>query len=108
VSAGPTREAFDPVRFISNHSSGKQGYAIAQAGLDAGAEVTLVSSVDLPPPIGANLVKIDSALDLHDAILGAITNKQANILIMSAAVADFRPANRAEQKIKKQGDDEGL
>lgn len=108
VSAGPTREAFDPVRFISNHSSGKQGYAIAQAGLDAGAEVTLVSSVDLPTPIGANLVKIDSALNLHDAILGAITDKQADILIMAAAVADFRPANRADQKIKKQGDDEGL
>lgn len=108
VSAGPTRESFDPVRFISNHSSGKQGYALAQAGLDAGAKVTLISSVNLPTPIGANLVKIDSALDLQSAVLDAITNEQADILIMAAAVGDFRPAERAEQKIKKQGDDEGL
>ena len=108
VSAGPTREAFDPVRFISNHSSGKQGYAIAQAGLDAGAEVTLISSVDLTTPIGANVVKINSALDLQDTVTRAITDKKADILIMAAAVGDFRPANRAEQKIKKQGADEGL
>ncbi len=109
VSAGPTREAFDPVRFISNHSSGKQGYAIAQAALDAGAEVTLISSVDLPVPTGVNLVKMDSALDLQSAVMNAITQHSgADALIMAAAVADFRPAERAEQKIKKKGDDEGM
>jgi len=109
VSAGPTREAFDPVRFISNHSSGKQGYAIAQAALDAGADVTLISSVNLPAPIGATIVKMDSALDLQSAVLNAIVHDpSADVLIMSAAVADFRPAERAEQKIKKKGDDEGM
>lgn len=109
ISAGPTRESFDPVRFISNHSSGKQGYAIAQAGLDAGAEVTLISSVDLPVPVGTNLIKMDSALDLQQAVMNAITHETgADALIMAAAVADFRPAERAEQKIKKKGDDEGM
>ncbi|GAB5494042.1 MAG: bifunctional phosphopantothenoylcysteine decarboxylase/phosphopantothenate--cysteine ligase CoaBC [Phototrophicaceae bacterium] len=109
VSAGATREAFDPVRFISNHSSGKQGYAIAQAALDAGAEVTLISSVNLPTPIGAKVIKIESALDLQKAVLSAIAyDTQADILVMAAAVGDFRPAERAEQKIKKQGDDEGM
>ncbi|MEL6307401.1 MAG: bifunctional phosphopantothenoylcysteine decarboxylase/phosphopantothenate--cysteine ligase CoaBC [Chloroflexota bacterium] len=100
VSAGPTREAFDPVRFISNHSSGKQGYAIAQAALDAGADVTLISSVDLPAPVGATIVKIDSANDLLNAVKTVLPS--ADALIMAAAVADFRPATRAEQKIKKQ------
>ena len=109
ISAGPTREAFDPVRFISNHSSGKQGYAIAQSALDAGAEVTLISSVDLATPVGATLIKIDSALDLQGTVRSAITeNSGADVLIMAAAVADFRPAERAEQKIKKKGDDEGM
>lgn len=109
VSAGPTRELFDPVRFISNHSSGKQGYAIAQAALDAGAEVTLISSVDLAVPVGANLVKIDSALALQNAVMNAITHEQGvDTLVMAAAVADFRPAERAEQKIKKKGDEEGM
>lgn len=108
VSAGATREAFDPVRFITNHSSGKQGYAIAQAALDAGAEVTLISSVNLPVPIGANVIKIESALDLQTGVLSAICDSQADILVMAAAVGDFRPAERAEQKIKKQGDDEGM
>lgn len=109
VSAGPTREAFDPVRFISNHSSGKQGYAIAQAALDAGANVTLISSVDLPSPIGANIIKIDSAIELQSAVFNTIAyQKHANALIMAAAVADFRPATQAEHKIKKQGDDDGM
>ncbi len=108
VSAGPTRESFDPVRFISNHSSGKQGYAIAQAAIDAGADVTLISSVNLPTPIGAVLIKIDSAQDLLEAVRQSIIEQTADSLIMAAAVADFRPAQRTEQKIKKQGDDEGL
>lgn len=109
VSAGPTREAFDPVRFISNHSSGKQGHAIAQAALDAGAEVTLISSVNLAVPVGATIIKMDSALDLQSAVMNAIAHaSSADVLIMSAAVADFRPAERAEQKIKKKGADEGM
>ncbi|MEM9953882.1 MAG: bifunctional phosphopantothenoylcysteine decarboxylase/phosphopantothenate--cysteine ligase CoaBC [Chloroflexota bacterium] len=106
ATAGPTREAFDPVRFISNHSSGKQGYAIAQAALDAGADVTLFSSVNLPTPIGAKLVPFSSANDLLEGVLEA--SSHADALIMAAAVADFRPAEQAEQKIKKKGDDEGL
>lgn len=107
ITAGPTREAFDPVRFISNHSSGKQGYALAQAAIDAGAEVTLISSVDLPKPIGAEIIKVDSANEM----LAAIVSQESNldILIMAAAVADFRPKTRAEQKIKKKKDaDEGM
>jgi phosphopantothenoylcysteine decarboxylase/phosphopantothenate--cysteine ligase len=106
VTAGGTREQLDPVRFISNNSSGKQGYALAQAALDAGADVTLVSTVDLPAPIGATVQKVDSA----DAMLKAITalHDTMDILIMAAAVADFRPAIRAEQKIKKKKDDEGM
>jgi phosphopantothenoylcysteine decarboxylase/phosphopantothenate--cysteine ligase len=106
VTAGGTREQLDPVRFISNNSSGKQGYALAQAALDAGADVTLVSTVDLPAPIGATVQKVDSA----DAMLKAITAlyETMDILIMAAAVADFRPAIRAEQKIKKKKDDEGM
>ena len=109
VSAGPTREAFDPVRFISNHSSGKQGYAIAQAALDAGADVTLLSSVNLPAPIGARLVKFNAANELQDAVLNALVHENhADILVMAAAVADFRPATQSEQKIKKQGDNDGL
>jgi phosphopantothenoylcysteine decarboxylase / phosphopantothenate---cysteine ligase len=104
ITAGPTREAFDPVRFISNHSSGKQGYALAQAAIDAGAEVTLISSVDLPSPIGAEIIKIDSAIEM----LEAIKSQKLDILIMAAAVADFRPKSRAEQKIKKKNGEEGL
>lgn len=104
VTAGPTRESFDPVRFISNHSSGKQGYALAQAAIDAGAEVTLISSVDLPKPIGAEVIKVDSALEM----LKAIQAQTMDILIMAAAVADFRPATRAEQKIKKKDAEEGM
>lgn len=99
VTAGPTREAFDPVRYITNHSSGKQGYAVAQAALDAGARVTLISSVDLPPPIGVQLVRIDSTEDLLEAVIERLD--EADALVMAAAVADFRPASRAEQKIKK-------
>jgi phosphopantothenoylcysteine decarboxylase/phosphopantothenate--cysteine ligase len=100
VTAGGTREAIDPVRFISNHSSGKQGYALAQAALDAGAAVTLISTVGdhLPAPIGAHLVRVDSAQVLQTAVFEHL---ECDILIMAAAVADFRPAQVAEQKIKK-------
>lgn len=105
VTAGGTREALDPVRFISNHSSGKQGYALAQAALDAGANVTLISTVDLPTPIGAKLEKVDSAESMLEAVLHHAVKELRRILIMSAAIADFRPATRSEQKIKKKDDD---
>jgi phosphopantothenoylcysteine decarboxylase / phosphopantothenate---cysteine ligase len=107
VTAGGTREAIDPVRFVSNHSSGKQGYALAQAALDAGADVILVSTVhNLPAPIGVRLVMIDSAQEMLNAVLEH--TQEADALIMSAAVADFRPETVADQKIKKKDDTEGL
>jgi phosphopantothenoylcysteine decarboxylase/phosphopantothenate--cysteine ligase len=106
VSAGGTREAIDPVRYITNHSSGRQGYAVAQAALDAGAQVTLVSTVDLPTPYGAALVPVDSADAMLAAVLAA--SAEADALVMAAAVADFRPEAVAAQKIKKTDDGGGL
>jgi phosphopantothenoylcysteine decarboxylase/phosphopantothenate--cysteine ligase len=108
VTAGGTREPLDPVRFITNESSGKQGYALAQAALDAGAQVTLISAArDLPAPIGAWLIEVDSARSMLAAVLEAAG--RADALLMAAAVADFRPASLAEQKIKKSDNpDEGL
>jgi phosphopantothenoylcysteine decarboxylase/phosphopantothenate--cysteine ligase len=100
VTAGPTREAVDPVRFISNHSSGKQGIALAQAALDAGAHVTLIAGpMTEPPPIGADYIPVESAADMEAAVLSAVT--QADALLMAAAVADFRPDAPAQQKLKK-------
>jgi phosphopantothenoylcysteine decarboxylase / phosphopantothenate---cysteine ligase len=102
VTAGGTREAVDPVRYLTNHSSGKQGYAVAQAALDAGAAVTLISTVEsLPTPPGATLVPVDSATRMAEAVLEA--SQHADALVMAAAVADFRPAQEASQKIKKEG-----
>ena len=101
VTAGGTREAIDPVRFIGNRSSGRQGYALAQAALDAGARVTLITAVDLPVPIGATVVQVESARELHEVVLRESAGVDA--LIMAAAVADFRPAQVAVQKIKKSG-----
>jgi phosphopantothenoylcysteine decarboxylase/phosphopantothenate--cysteine ligase len=107
VTAGGTSEALDPVRYITNRSSGKQGYALAQAALDAGAEVTLISAAQhLPEPSGAHLIPVDSARAMLDAVLKAVQG--ADALIMAAAVADFRPAQAADQKIKKQDDGAGL
>ncbi|MCB0172589.1 MAG: bifunctional phosphopantothenoylcysteine decarboxylase/phosphopantothenate--cysteine ligase CoaBC [Anaerolineae bacterium] len=106
VTAGGTREAIDPVRFVSNHSSGKMGYAVAEAARDRGAQVTLITSANLPSPFGMAVVRVDSAQEMLDAVLTA--TDQATALIMSAAVADFRPLTVAEQKIKKRGDTEGL
>jgi phosphopantothenoylcysteine decarboxylase / phosphopantothenate---cysteine ligase len=106
VSAGGTREAIDPVRFVSNHSSGRQGYAIAQAAVDAGAEVILISTVNLPVPVGAKLVPVDSAQHMLEAVLQY--SAHADVLVMAAAVADFRPGTVAGQKIKKKDDTEGL
>ncbi|WP_323672174.1 bifunctional phosphopantothenoylcysteine decarboxylase/phosphopantothenate--cysteine ligase CoaBC [Candidatus Poriferisodalis multihospitum] len=98
VSAGGTREAIDPVRFIGNRSSGKQGYAIATAARDRGAEVTLVTSAPLEPPEGVREVRVESAAEMEAAVA---SHAGADVIIMAAAVADFRPADVAPQKIKK-------
>ncbi len=104
VSAGPTREPIDPVRFVSNHSSGRQGFAIAQAAVDAGAKVSLISGpVSLPTPTGVERIDVGSTLEMFEAVLAQSTgDNQADALIMAAAVADFRPAAVSEQKIKKE------
>ncbi len=100
ITAGPTQEPFDPVRYISNHSSGKQGIAVAQAALDAGASVTLITGkVHVPIPLGVTHHKIQTALELHDAVLGRVS--EHDVLIMAAAVGDFRPKTAASHKIKK-------
>jgi len=100
VTAGGTAEAADPVRILTNRSTGKQGYALAQAALDAGSDVTLISAPShLAPPAGASLIEIESAAEMNDAVLESIPS--ADALIMAAAVADFRPANFVSEKIKK-------
>ena len=102
VTAGGTQEAIDPVRFISNHSSGKQGFALAQAALDRGASVTLIAApTTQPTPVGATRVDVRSAAQMADAVLAACAD--ADALIMAAAVADFRPETEADQKIKRSG-----
>ena len=100
ISAGPTREAIDPVRFISNRSSGKMGFAVAAAARDAGARVTLVSGpVGLPTPPGVERVDVESAAQMYAAVHAAVAG--ADIYIGAAAVADYTPARFASQKIKK-------
>ncbi|MEI7868067.1 MAG: bifunctional phosphopantothenoylcysteine decarboxylase/phosphopantothenate--cysteine ligase CoaBC [Candidatus Methylumidiphilus sp.] len=100
VSAGPTREAIDPVRYLTNRSSGKMGYAMAQAAVDAGAKVTLVSGpVALDPPMEAQVVRVESAAEMFEAVVGLATRH--DIYIGTAAVADYTPATVAEEKIKK-------
>jgi len=100
VSAGGTREAVDPVRFIGNRSSGRQGYALAMTALARGAEVTLVSAnVALPDPAGAKVVRVGSADELRSAVLEAAAN--ADAVVMAAAVADFKPVTSSASKIKK-------
>ncbi|MGQ0630561.1 MAG: bifunctional phosphopantothenoylcysteine decarboxylase/phosphopantothenate--cysteine ligase CoaBC [Sporichthyaceae bacterium] len=100
VSAGGTREPLDPVRFLGNRSTGRQGYALAETAIARGAEVTLVAAnVDLPDPAGAKVVRVGSALDLRAAVREAATD--ADVVVMCAAVADFRPAQRVDAKIKK-------
>jgi len=100
VTAGGTQEPLDPVRFISNRSSGKQGYALAQAALDAGADVVLITALTaLPTPIGAQRVDVRTAAEMAGAVLQ--TCPQADALLMAAAVADFRPVQAADQKLKK-------
>lgn len=100
VTAGGTREAIDPVRFIGNRSSGKQGYAIAQAALDRGAEVTILSAnVTLPDPVGAIVVRVESTKDLEVELERCFSN--TDLLVMAAAVADARPAQVGTEKLKK-------
>ncbi len=101
ITAGGTREPLDPVRFLSNHSSGKQGYALAQAALDLGAEVVLITTTTaLPTPSGATVIMVNTAAEMLAAVQQACLT--ADVLIMAAAVADFRPTQVATQKIKKQ------
>ncbi|MDQ0735024.1 bifunctional phosphopantothenoylcysteine decarboxylase/phosphopantothenate--cysteine ligase CoaBC [Arthrobacter agilis] len=103
ISVGGTREALDPVRFLGNRSSGKQGMALAEAALAQGARVTLVlAHAEVAPPRGCEVVRVESALQLRDAVLAALP--ATDVLVMAAAVADFRPAETVTTKIKKNDD----
>ncbi len=102
VSAGGTREPLDPVRFIGNYSSGKMGYALAEAARDRGAEVVLVSAATLAAPYGVTVVPVGRAAEMRDAVAAACQG--AAVLIMAAAVADYEPASRAKHKIKRKGE----
>ncbi|MGF1901219.1 bifunctional phosphopantothenoylcysteine decarboxylase/phosphopantothenate--cysteine ligase CoaBC [Aliivibrio sifiae] len=107
ITAGPTREALDPVRYISNHSSGKMGFAIADAAAKLGAKVTLVSGpVNLATPDNVERIDIESADQMHNAVMD--TAKAHTIFIACAAVADFRPSLVSEQKLKKTSNDDGM
>ncbi len=106
VTAGPTFEDLDPVRFLGNRSSGKMGFAIAAAAHRAGAEVVLVAGpVHLPTPDGVQRIDVRSAAQMHDAVFGALP---ADVYIGAAAVADFTPARIAPSKIKKRPGEDGL
>ena len=101
ISTGGTREAIDPVRFIGNSSSGRQGIQLARTAVSRGASVTLVAAhIDVAPPAGVSVVRVNSAADLHEAML--VQAIDADIVVMAAAVADFRPRSLAETKIKKE------
>lgn len=103
ITAGPTIEAIDPMRYLTNHSSGKMGYAIAEAAARRGADVTLVSGpTQLSCPKGVKRIEVGSALEMYDAVHQHF--EQADVVIKSAAVADFRPSQISSQKIKKNGD----
>lgn len=100
VTAGPTQEKFDPVRYISNHSTGKMGYAVARAAMMRGADVTLVSGkVAIQPPAGVNTVPVVSAADMAQAVKASAQDQ--DIIIKAAAVADYRPLKTADEKMKK-------
>jgi phosphopantothenoylcysteine decarboxylase/phosphopantothenate--cysteine ligase len=102
ITAGGTQEPLDPVRVITNRSSGKQGYALAQAALDMGAQVTLITTpTSLTPPVGARVVHLETAKQMLESVLTESATSDA--LIMASAVADFRPKNLAKDKIKKEG-----
>lgn len=99
VTAGGTREPIDPVRFIGNRSSGKQGYALAEEAASRGARVTLVSSMNLPVSAGIDVVPVTTAAEMHDAVFAVAAD--TDVVVMAAAVADFRPVTVADTKIKK-------
>jgi phosphopantothenoylcysteine decarboxylase/phosphopantothenate--cysteine ligase len=102
VTAGGTQEPLDPVRVLTNRSSGKQGYAIVQAALDAGSQVTLITTpTALTPPVGAAVIKVETAKQMLETVMNELSTCDA--LIMAAAVADFRPKDVAADKIKKEG-----
>lgn len=104
VTAGPTREDIDPVRYITNHSSGKMGYAIAKAARDRGGDVVLISgATQIRPPLGVKFISIGSALEMKEAVMNEF--EDADIVIKAAAVADYRPRNVSEQKVKKSDGD---
>lgn len=101
VTAGPTREPLDPARCLTNRSSGKMGYALARTARRRGAVVTLITGpVNLPPPDGVEVIGVETAAEMFDAVMGL--RAQAQVIVKAAAVADFRPAQRAAGKIKKQ------
>lgn len=107
VTAGGTQEPLDPVRYLGNRSSGRMGYAIAQALQEAGAETILVSApTDLPTPQGVTRISVQTALEMYDAVLTCFP--EVDVVVKAAAVADYRPAVQAEQKIKKDGTDRTL
>ena len=107
VTAGPTREPIDPVRYISNRSSGKMGYAIAEAALDAGHDVILISGqVSLQPPRSAKLVSVSTSDEMFDAVHGNAS--ECDICVMCAAVADYKPASVSPTKIKKHNENVSL
>jgi phosphopantothenoylcysteine decarboxylase / phosphopantothenate---cysteine ligase len=100
VTAGPTREPIDPVRYLSNRSSGKMGYAIAEAALESGEEVTLISGpVSLPAPEGARIIRVVTSDQMHQAVHQHLDG--CDVLIMCAAVADYKPVKASPHKIKK-------
>ena len=99
VTAGGTREAIDPVRFLGNRSSGKQGHAVAEAAMRRGAEVRLVTTAELPVPTGIEVVEVESAREMHDAVVPAAAD--CDVVVMAAAVADFTPVETAPDKLKK-------
>ena len=104
VTAGPTQEAIDPVRFITNHSSGKMGYALARAAMHRGAEVTVVAAhTDVEPPLFVNVVQVQTAEEMYDAIVSRA--QDYDFVIKAAAVADYTPAVTADNKIKKKDGD---
>ncbi len=101
ITAGPTREAIDPVRYISNHSSGKQGYALAEAAIEAGAKVTLVTGpTALPVPERAEVIRVVTAQEMYDAVMARIAT--CDLFVGVAAVADYRPSTTSDHKIKKE------
>jgi phosphopantothenoylcysteine decarboxylase/phosphopantothenate--cysteine ligase len=107
ITAGPTQEPIDPVRFITNRSSGKMGYSLAEAAIEAGAKVTLISGpVNLDPPPNCNFVLIETASEMYEAVMHHVKSK--DVYIGTAAVADYRPAVFNESKIKKDADKSSL